>query len=80
MVRVVAFARIREIVGAAALERTLPPNATAGTLFDELAREFPSLAELAASTRLLRNGGFVERAATLRDGDEVGLLPPFGGG
>jgi len=79
-VRILAFARIREIVGAPALDRTLAGDTTAGGLWDELAREFPPLAELATSTRLVRNGALVERTAALRDGDEVGLLPPFGGG
>ena len=79
-VRVVPFARLREIIGATALERTVGGDSTAGDLWDELAREFPPLAELGTSTRLVCNGRFVERAAALCDGDEVGLLPPFGGG
>jgi molybdopterin converting factor small subunit len=79
-VRVVPFARLREIVGAATLERTLAPGATGADLWDALARDFPQLADLSASTRLVRNGAFAERGEPLADGDEVGLLPPFGGG
>jgi molybdopterin converting factor small subunit len=80
IVRVVPFARIRELVGAAALERRLPDGATAGDAWIALAGEFPALDGLRASTRLVRNGAFVDASATLRDGDELGLLPPFGGG
>ncbi len=79
-VRVVPYARIREIVGAAALERPAPEGATAGEVWARLAREFPALGELATSTRLVRNGAFVEPGTALRDGDELGLLPPYGGG
>jgi molybdopterin converting factor small subunit len=80
LVRVVPFARIREIVGSPRLEREAPDGATAGDVWNGLALEFPALDELAASTRLVRNGAFVDPAAALRDGDELGLLPPYGGG
>jgi molybdopterin synthase catalytic subunit len=77
---VLPFARIRDIVGSATLERDAPEGATAGDVWAHLAREFPALGELATSTRLARNGAFVDGAAALRDGDELALLPPFGGG
>jgi molybdopterin converting factor small subunit len=79
-VRVVTFARIRELVGAAALERAVAEGATVADAFDGLAADFPALAELARSTRFVRNGTFVPATAQLRDGDELGLLPPYGGG
>ncbi len=79
-VRVVPFARIREILGAPALEREEREGATAGELWARLAREFPALGELERSTRFVRNGAFLDRLAVLEDGDEVGLLPPYGGG
>jgi molybdopterin converting factor small subunit len=80
IVRIVAFARIREVVGAAALERVVREGTTAGDAFGGLAAEFPALAELAQSTRFVRAGAFVPSSAELRDGDELGLLPPYGGG
>ncbi len=79
-VTVVPFARIREIVGSVALERALGEGGTAGDLWEALAGEFPALRELAPSTRLVRNGRFIGRDELLAHGDEVGLLPPFGGG
>ncbi len=79
-VRVTAFARIREIVGAAELERSLPDGATADDLYRSLATAYPELRRLRASTRFARGGAFVKGSAVLRDGDEVALLPPFGGG
>jgi len=78
-VRVLAFAGIREIVGES---RTLelPEGATASDAWTALAGQFPKLAEIEQSTRLARNGAFVDRAAVLSDGDELAVLPPFGGG
>ncbi len=80
-VRVAAFARIREIVGARGLERTFPRDATANDVWRALAREFPALAPLERSTRFARNGvALADGATALADGDELALLPPFGGG
>lgn len=79
-VRVLPFARIREIVGAPELVRGVADGATAGDLWDALARDFPALGALRASTRLVRNGAFVNAETSLADGDELGLLPPYGGG
>ncbi len=79
-IRIVPFARIREIVGSAEVARTLPEGACAGDAFASLAAEFPALAELQASTRFVRGGSFVASDERLADGDELGLLPPFGGG
>ena len=79
-VRVLAFAGIREIVGAAQRTLEVPEGATAGAVWDDLAREFPPLGEIERSTRLARNGALVDREAKLQDGDELAFMPPFGGG
>ncbi len=79
-VRIATFARLREIVGEAEVERTLPDGATAEDLWRALALEHAALSELRASTRFARGGVFVDGATMLYDGDEIALLPPFGGG
>jgi len=79
-VRVLTFAGIREIVGDASRTLVLPEAATAGDAWSALAGEFPALAGIEGSTRLARNGAFVDGAAVLREGDELAVLPPFGGG
>jgi molybdopterin converting factor small subunit len=79
-VRVLAFARLREIVGFAERPMELPDGATAHDVWQALIAGSTHLAPLAASTRLACNGTVVDATIVLRDGDELALLPPIGGG
>jgi molybdopterin synthase sulfur carrier subunit len=79
-IRILPFARIREIVGSSNLARAYPEGTSAAEAFAALATEFPALAELRDSTRFVLGGAFVASGERLTDGDELGLLPPFGGG
>lgn len=79
-VRLMTFAGIREIVGAAERTIDVADGASAGDAWEALAREFPKLRESERSIRLARNGALVEPDARLQDGDELAVMPPFGGG
>jgi molybdopterin converting factor small subunit len=79
-VRVVPFARVREVLGFEARDIELPAGATAGDAWTALAASSAALRALERSTRLARNGVFVAADAPLGDGDELALLPPVGGG
>jgi molybdopterin converting factor small subunit len=79
-IRVLAFAHLRELLGRAELALELPANAKAGDAWALLAQRLPALAATGASTRLARNGALVSAHEPLRDGDELALLPPVGGG
>ncbi len=77
--RLFAFARLRELLG----ERrdiVLAEGSSVGDLWEALVREEPRLTELARETRFARNDRLCSSGALLRDGDEIALLPPFGGG
>jgi molybdopterin converting factor small subunit len=80
MVRVVAFARLRELLGFGEKQLGVADGATADAVWSHLALDSPQLAALRASTRFARNGALVDGAAVLREGDELALLPPVGGG
>lgn len=79
-VRVLAFARLRELLGGSSHEVEVPEGANAGAVWAELLRRCEGIAELAESTRIARNGRVVSRNELVSEGDEVALLPPVGGG
>ena len=79
-VKVLYFGMLKDVVGRAAEELEVAAPATVGGVFDDCARRYPRLGELAASIVLARNHAFAARDAALGDGDEVALLPPVSGG
>jgi molybdopterin converting factor small subunit len=79
-IRVLAFARLRELLGFSTRELDLDDGATVADVWARLAREAAGLDGLRASTRFARNGALAAATVGLRDGDEVALLPPVGGG
>jgi molybdopterin converting factor subunit 1 len=74
------FARLREIAGASELPREVAAGATLGTLWRELASEFPDLAEYERSISSAVNADYARMNRELREGDEVAFLPPVSGG
>ena len=79
-IRIRLFARLREIAGTGELQRTLPAAATAQTAWDELAREFPALAEYRNVVSCAVNEEYARFDTRLEDGDEIAFLPPVSGG
>ncbi len=79
-VRILAFARVREVLGASERALRVPGKARVRDVWTMLAAEHAGLSTLEASTRFARNGRLVSGEEALQDGDEVALLPPVGGG
>lgn len=80
IVQVVAFARLRELLGFERGSLELADGATADGAWSALATQSPAIEPLRASTRFARNGRLVAISDPLQDGDELALLPPVGGG
>lgn len=79
-VRVLAFARVAEVLGWTRREIDVPDASAARDLWSMLVSAAPELQRLADSTRIARNGRVVTHAEPLAAGDEIALLPPAGGG
>ncbi len=73
MIRILCFARYRDLLGFQQLE--LPPASTVGELLADA-----RFGKLPADAMLAVNQAFADRSAALKDGDEVALLPPVSGG
>jgi molybdopterin converting factor subunit 1 len=79
-IRVLAFARLRELLGAPEITLELPEGARVVDAWSARAQGCSELDEQRASTRAARNGNLVAFEEPLADGDELAILPPVGGG
>jgi len=79
-VKVLFFGMLKDIVGRAEEQLDLPGDPVLGGIFAHYAERFPRLGEMAGSIVLAKNHEFSEPSATLKEGDEVALLPPVSGG
>ena len=74
------FARLRDIAGTPELTREVVSGATVGSLWQQLATEFPEIASYERSISTAVNADYARRNQVLADGDEVAFLPPVSGG
>lgn len=78
--RILFFATTRDLAGCDSAEWETPEPQSEEALWHWLAGRFPALAALKSSTRLARNGCWLERGGMLNPNDEVAVLPPVSGG
>ncbi len=77
-VRVLCFGVLKDWLGASAATIELAEGATVAELLAKLSERRP--AALLRGIAVSVNAEFANQAQTLREGDEVGLLPPVSGG
>ena len=77
-VRVLCFGVLKDWLGAGPAAVELPEGATVGALLDELRAQKPTAALQGIAVSV--NAEYASSAHVLREGDEVGLLPPVSGG
>ena len=79
-VRAEFYSRLKEIVGASALELSLPKNATVDNLFEQLKEDYPQLRDFEKSMLFGVGVEFVDRNHVLNDDDVIAIMPPVQGG
>jgi molybdopterin converting factor small subunit len=79
-VRAEFYSRLKEIVGARALELSLPKNASVNDLFEQLKESYPQLQDFEKSILFGVGVEFVDRNHVLNEGDVIAIMPPVQGG
>ena len=78
-VRVVLFAKPRELVGKPNVDLSLPVGATAADAWNQLSSSY-DLGPLPRSFRCAVNSEYAGWEDALKDGDELAVIPPVSGG
>jgi molybdopterin synthase sulfur carrier subunit len=79
-VTVKLFAAYQEAYGAEEIQQQFPPETEVKAVLDKILQENPQLEQWREVTRFGVNLNFVPPETTLKDGDEVVLIPPVSGG
>jgi molybdopterin converting factor subunit 1 len=79
-VRVLLFARARELAGRGVVEVDVPAGASVAQLREWLGQEIPPLANFARRCAVAVGGEYALDADVVPEGAEVALIPPVSGG
>lgn len=82
MITVKYFAQLRQMAGREEDQFDLGAQATLDQLSDAIGLDLPKIGELVRDKKIMVSVNYDVVAADhiIKDGDEVGLLPPFSGG
>jgi molybdopterin synthase catalytic subunit len=79
-IRVLFFGALKDLIGRAAESVDLPDGAQVSELLLHYAQKAPQFEAMMPSLAIAVNQEYAGAERALRDGDEVGLLPPVSGG
>jgi MoaE-MoaD fusion protein len=79
-IRVLLFGQLKDIVGKSEDQLELQPGTRVSALLEQYGERFPGMKPLAGSIACAVNQEYAAGSTELREGDEVGLLPPVSGG
>ena len=79
-VRVLLFGQLKDITGRSEDSLELPSSATISTVMAHYTNLYPKIQGLSASIACSINQEYAQGSSVLKEGDEVGLLPPVSGG
>jgi len=74
------FSSYRDLMGVKGITLTLQDDSTLQSLWKVLIKRYPNLAVHAETVVMAVNRDFAEQTTRLKDGDEVAIMPPVGGG
>ncbi len=80
MIKLLAFAGARDVIGASELLLPIDDVCTAEDLLQRVCEQFPKLEPYRRSIRVAINGTYAKAEDEIRPGDEVALIPPVAGG
>jgi molybdopterin converting factor small subunit len=79
-VRAEFYSRVKEIIGASALDLSVPENSTVNDLFEQLKESYPQMRDFEKSVLFGIGVEFVDRNQPLNEGDTIAIMPPVQGG
>ena len=79
-VKVLYFANARELASRRLESLTLPEGVSLEKLIDQVLQLHPGLKPFRSTVRFSVNRELVGNSAVIRNGDEIGVLPPVAGG
>ena len=74
------FGQLKDIAGRSEDLLDLPSGSTVASVMSHYGQQFPKFLSLATSVACSVNQEYAAASVALKDGDEVGLLPPVSGG